>query len=189
MCSYIRRMEPRTLWDNVDITQQCWNWTGPVNSSGYGSLGFKGRKEGVHRISYEVAYGPFDRKMFVLHRCDNPRCVNPAHLFLGTQKDNMQDALQKGRCRQGFAWTKENNPNKGIPMTTEMRKAVSGWKQRPFVVVSPTGEMIHGSNLRQYCADHGLNQGAMWSLINGKGRRKSHKGYTRHLSAENNIIV
>ena len=167
------------LFQATEKVGECWNWTGKVNNSGYGYAVFNGRKTGIHRLAYRFAFGEFDESLFVLHKCDNPRCINPAHLFLGTQADNMRDCAAKGRNKTHFRWTKENNPNAGKPMSEEMRAKVSRWKQRPFSVVGPDGNVIHGVNLTQFCKAHGLNQGSMWSVIHGKER--SHKGFTRFL--------
>jgi hypothetical protein len=158
-------------------TDSCWNFKGAVNSSGYGSLYLDGRKIGAHCAAYIMAHGPYDKSLFVLHSCDNPRCMNPEHLFLGTQTDNMQDCVKKGRNTKAYRWTKENNPNAGKPMSEQMRRAVSGWKQRPFSLTAPDGSVIHGVNLTQFCKDNGLNQGGAWSVMNGNIR--SHKGYTK----------
>lgn len=83
----------------------CWIWQGAKTPRGYGQIG-SGRQY-VHRIVYHVLVGPVG-KMFVLHKCDNPSCVNPAHLFLGTQADNVRDMWNKGRgkvCLDG-GWSK-----------------------------------------------------------------------------------
>jgi HNH endonuclease len=77
----------------------CWIWRGSKTSAGYGNLASLAGAQPfyAHRLSYEFHSGPIPRGMFVLHRCDNPACVNPNHLFLGTQTDNMRDMSAKGR--------------------------------------------------------------------------------------------
>ena len=90
----------------VDASTGCWNWCGQKNSKGYGRLtaplewrssGSVGAALLAHRFSYFMTYGSFNEDKFVCHKCDNPLCINPEHLFLGTQKDNLQDASRKGR--------------------------------------------------------------------------------------------
>lgn len=75
----------------------CWLWTACENSSGYGMLGPKL----AHRVSYELHHGPIGAGLFVCHRCDVKRCVNPEHLFLGTVQDNVNDMIAKGREASG----------------------------------------------------------------------------------------
>ena|ERR1019366_4582631 len=87
----------------------CWIWGGYLNSYGYGRLGRNRSERGAHRLAYRVYRGPIPEGMLVLHRCDMPCCVNPNHLFLGTDADNNNDCIAKGRAvhpageKQGLA--------------------------------------------------------------------------------------
>lgn len=78
---------------------QCWTWTGSRQPRGYGTFGVGHKVELAHRISYRIEHGAVPARLHVLHACDNPPCVRPSHLFIGTQTENMQDAWQKGRAK------------------------------------------------------------------------------------------
>lgn len=77
---------------------ECWPWRGKPHSDGYGRVRWAGRPTYAHRVSFEIANGPIPDGLRVLHHCDNPPCVNPTHLFLGTDADNQRDKWNKGRA-------------------------------------------------------------------------------------------
>lgn len=80
----------------------CWEWSASVNKrAGYGQFRLGSRMVYAHRVSWELHRGPVADGLYVLHRCDNRRCVNPGHLFLGTNDDNMADMVAKGRQARG----------------------------------------------------------------------------------------
>lgn len=79
----------------------CWEWLGSV-SNRYGTIRINSKTYRVHRVSYELFIAPITNGLSVLHKCDNPICFNPAHLFLGTQLDNMRDCAAKGRAHTPF---------------------------------------------------------------------------------------
>lgn len=87
------------FWRNVKKTDTCWLWTGTFAAHGYGQVRRGPARYMAHRASWELNVGPIPAGLHVLHHCDNPPCVNPAHLFLGTHSDNMRDAVKKGRLK------------------------------------------------------------------------------------------
>ncbi len=94
------------FWTKVAITadtDRCWNWLGASHKQGYGIITHRGKPFGAHRVSYFIRFNNINDNLHCLHKCDNPKCVNPNHLFLGTHQDNVSDREKKGR----------NNPPKG----------------------------------------------------------------------------
>lgn len=85
------------FWKHVDKSSSCWVWKSGTVNGGYGAFSVGRSMLRAHRVSYEIAHGPIPSGMLVCHSCDNPPCVNPAHLWLGTVGDNNRDALSKGR--------------------------------------------------------------------------------------------
>lgn len=89
------------FWRKVNVRSpgECWEWTAQRQHFGYGQFKMRdGRKRTAHKFAIEAATGPVPAGMFVLHKCDNPPCCNPSHLFLGTPADNMRDMWAKGRA-------------------------------------------------------------------------------------------
>lgn len=131
--------EEQRFWSKVNKTDQCWIWIASKLPKGYGVFGtVKEKRKHIlaHRYSYKYHFGDFDKKMFVCHKCDNPSCVNPEHLFLGNNKLNMEDANKKGRmyyvnkhnihknkthCKHGHEYNKVN---------TFIKITKQGYKQR-----------------------------------------------------------
>lgn len=77
----------------------CWNWTAYKDEHGYGTFWFNNIMTKAHRVSFELYVDPIPKGMYILHTCDNPSCVNPLHLRVGTQQDNMDDMHSKGRWK------------------------------------------------------------------------------------------
>lgn len=120
MATSYRPLDER-FWEKVDKTGDCWLWTSPPRSGGYGGIGepITGRMLAAHRVSWELHYGPIPDGLCVLHQCDVRLCVRPDHLFLGTKQDNTQDMIAKSRehfpfrDRPGFA--QEHGQQPGEP--------------------------------------------------------------------------
>lgn len=105
------------FWSHVHkYSGGCWRWRRTVDGRGYGQLTVNGRLVRAHRHAYELTNGPIPEGAVLCHSCDYRLCVNPAHLFVGSQRDNMQDMASKGRvrkvdtthCKNGHEYTPEN---------------------------------------------------------------------------------
>jgi len=86
------------FWSYVKKSNGCWEWQGGINSTGRGIFWLNSKTPKAHRISWEIHNGPVEGDFLVLHHCDNGKCVNPNHLYLGTFKDNSNDRLKRNRA-------------------------------------------------------------------------------------------
>lgn len=114
-CSNLAQPRPNRIdrfWSKVKKTDNCWIWIGGRFNHGYGSFSsYHGKRIYAHRYSWQISQGPIPDKMFVCHKCDNPPCVRPDHLFLGTHDDNMLDAKIKNRFATGVEQGRKVHPN------------------------------------------------------------------------------
>lgn len=119
------------FWSKVDKSGECWEWRAHARK-GYGSIKVNGKAMYAHRLSWEMQNGSIPDGLKVLHRCDNPLCVNPAHLFIGTQKDNMEDRESKGRGadRRGNKNGRSKIPAESIPAIMASTESLSGLAAR-----------------------------------------------------------
>ena len=91
----------RLLANITDNEDGCWEWIGATNVYGYGIISYESKQRRVHRLAYELEFGKIPTGMLVCHKCDNRRCCNPQHLFLGTYQDNVDDMRGKHRDAYG----------------------------------------------------------------------------------------
>lgn len=148
------------FWERVSKGDGCWQWSRGKNRNGYGVVRGKSRQLKSHRVAYELSVGPIPDGMCVLHRCDNPACCRPDHLFLGTVDDNNKDKKSKGRGKV----------NKGE------RNGMSRLTDSDVLAIREryaAGGIFHS----QLAAEYGVTSSLICNII--KGRRWSHVGGER----------
>ena len=111
------------LWKRTARDGDCWVWQGCKDGGGYGTISVGGRPLKTHRLAWQLTYGAIPAGMLVCHHCDRPSCINPQHPFLGTNADNMQDKVRKGRRNGGGGWHKIRGGNNGSAKLTEKQVA------------------------------------------------------------------
>jgi hypothetical protein len=131
----------------------CWQWTrGRSKDVGYGKIDIDGETNGTHCVSWELFVGSIPVDLWVLHHCDNPPCVNPAHLKLGTAADNTADMMRRGRCR-GYVNQGEGSPN--VKLTDEQ-------------VIEIRRRRAAGDTYRVLAEAFGVCQARCHQIVNGK---------------------
>ena len=130
---FMERKYIERFWSKISrgTDNACWIWMGRRNANGYGKFDIGEVTRYAHRISYELAYGEIPRDLMICHHCDNPPCVNPTHLFCGTNSDNMKDAFRKGRGHIYSLWRKgEQHPRAKLTqeLVGRIRREYEWWK-------------------------------------------------------------
>jgi len=110
--------------DKLADPKMCWQWQGSTQPYGYGQIAWEGKLCGAHRVAYEIAFGQIPQGKCVLHHCDNPSCVNPAHLFLGTRADNVRNMVSKGRQARGNLKSRKGSLNSFAKLTEENAREI-----------------------------------------------------------------
>jgi hypothetical protein len=142
------------FWSRLNkLESGCWEWTGGLTDNGYGYVGRKIERL-AHRLAWLLTNGPIVDGLFVLHRCDNRRCCNPDHLFLGTASDNMRDMHTKGRA----------NPPRGI---RNAASKMNDEKAREIHARASAGENISG-----LAREFGISRTAIYFILGGKNWRE-----------------
>lgn len=144
------------FWARVDRSGDCWSWRGGHNNHGYGQFCIDNKKVLAHRTAYAYFYGMPTAGMDLCHRCDNPGCVNPAHLFVGTRRDNMRDASTKGRMKRPGANKGEKNPRAKVAVSDV-----------PLIRASRAA----GETLRVIGIRYGISKSQVHSIASGKAWR------------------
>lgn len=145
---------------------ECWLWTGSINSSEYkyGRIGVNGKNELAHRVSWILTYGNIPEEMNVLHKCDNPQCVNPNHLFLGTHQDNMDDMINKGRDNH------DPEDNGCAKLTWDMVRDI-----RKIYDIDPEIKRYGKWHNLILANDYGISEGQVGRILNNKSWQSSNK--------------
>ncbi len=134
------------FWCHVNIAAGCWMWTGSLDAKGYGRIRGDGMRHHLkaHRVAWFIRHGECPGEMLVCHTCDNPACVNPAHLFLGTVADNTHDMLRKGRDRQ-VSRPGELNPHAKLTeyqVRSVIRRIIAGQTNVAIAATLPVGHAL-----------------------------------------------
>ena len=152
------------FWSKVNKSGECWTWTASSFKDGYGKFWLRGRNRYANRVSWELAYGVDPGGMMVCHSCDNPPCVRPEHLFLGTQKDNRRDAVAKGRTAKGARHGSRTKPH------TVPRGERNGNAKLTYEIADAIREEYASGDISQWdlARRYGVAQTAISSVINRK---------------------
>ena len=159
-CYKAFRVSPARFWERVNKTDTCWLWTGRVDRKGYGRCSIAGHEQ-AHRLSYALHNGPIPTGMLVCHTCDNPACVNPDHLFLGSTRDNLADASRKGRMATGERNYRHNHPETVIGELNPAAKLTE-----PDVKRIRERHAVGQATYRELADEYGVSLAAIGCVVN-----------------------
>lgn len=159
------RLSPEDrFWGRVVVGDGCWAWTGTRHKFGYGVMWLNGRNEGAHRISWMIHRGPIPADKHVLHRCDNPPCTNPSHLFLGTPAENMYDKTAKGRHISGMTLHPER-------AARGERCGASRLGDHEIFAIRFFFNPRRRGHARRLAEEFGVSPAHIWNIVKGKQRK------------------
>ena len=135
------------FWNKVDKSGDCWEWTAHIDPCGYGRFGLNGKIEYAHRAVFFIEGSDIPSGMCVCHKCDNRKCVNPDHLYIGTNDDNINDRIKRGN--HGVKLTREDIPEirKLIACETPTAEIAEQFKVSPTTVL----DIKNGRAWRMFC--------------------------------------
>jgi hypothetical protein len=124
-------MDAQEFWDSVEKKPEgCWEWKRGRYAQGYGQVFFDGKTTGAHRVAFALAKGSIPAGLHILHSCDNPPCCNPDHLRAGTHRDNADDKIARGRCRNRLGKGKGDVVRVDPEDQRAAQKAVAEWRDK-----------------------------------------------------------
>jgi len=157
------------FWEKVDKTDPsgCWIWTGARSSAGYGQIRIQHRLYYAHRLMWIIMRGVIPYGLEILHKCDNPWCVNPDHLFIGSQSDNIIDSVSKGRFNRPWG---ENHPK--AKLTVEQVHEIR------YLYAPRVGRYDRRMSQRKLARLYGVSRSAIDNILKGRNWKKLGKEVT-----------
>lgn len=146
------------FWSKVAMTSdpdKCWEWTASRRRRGYGQFNLNGKILTSHRLAWELTKGEITGGLFVCHQCDNPSCCNPSHLFLGTNNDNVQDMVKKGRQAPGEIKSRQGEKHGQHKLTAEQILSIRERYSKG------------GISQRKLAKEFFVTQANIWHIVNG----------------------
>ncbi len=132
----MKKSTPESFWRKVKKSDGCWIWMASRNKpSGYGQVGYQGKHTSAHRLSYYLSYGDIPSGMCVCHKCDNPFCVRPDHLFLGSPTDNMRDSSVKNRKGKSVTYSEAKDIRRFFSSSQSIGKACKKFNKSRSIIV------------------------------------------------------
>jgi len=146
------RTPEENFWEKVDKSKECWEWQAARDKDGYGFFHHHGKMGKAHRFSWEMHNGPIPEGLQVLHKCDNPRCIRPDHLFVGTNIENVADRTKKRRQPDG---ERHNEAKVTLKQVQEMRRngktgTYKSIGQRYGLSIAQTAKILNNQSWKNY---------------------------------------
>ena len=170
-------MTEAEFWSRVDVSGSCWEWQWGKTTAGYGVFRTNNKLVLAHRFAWSLVNGPIPGGLFVCHHCDNPSCVRPSHLFVGTQKDNMRDCVSKGRQARG-----ERTPLAKLRAADVLSIRDAYEKGESQQALAQTYNMGRASISL-------IVRGKLWAHVGGPIAATGRRGNKRKLSGEQATII